>query len=111
MAKLTFENLDDFVDFVPLILGVVFKNSDMFDPDSLSADFYDDIEKKVLPAVRQYTRSVPEQRRKLKFFLSGLEGSSNTVITIKPDKKSNEQKYLTEGWKPMKETIKKYLEE
>jgi len=110
--KITFENLDDFVDFVPLILGVLFKNSDMFDPDSLSADFYNDIERKVLPTVRQYTRSVPEQRLKLKRMLKGLEGNQNVTLTIKADKQTQtrEEKYMTESWEPIKEICKKYLE-
>jgi len=107
MAKIVFENLDDFFDFVPMILGVAVKN---VDPESPAADFYNNISKKMSTQINTYTRENPELRRKLKFMISGL-GSSNTVITIKADKQqAREQKYLTENYKPIKETILKYLE-
>ena len=109
MAKINFENLEDFFDFVPMILGVAIKN---VDPESPAADFYNNISKKMVTQINKYQRENPELRRKLKFMLSGL-GSSNTVITIKADKQSQtrEQKYLTESYITPSETARKYLKE
>ena len=106
MAKITFQNIDEFFDFVPMILGVAIKN---VDPESPAADFYNNISKKMLTQINQYQRENPGLRRKLKFMLSGL-GSSNTVITIRSDKQqTREQKYLTENYKTPSETARKYL--
>lgn len=106
MAKITFENLEDFFDFVPMILGVAVFN---VDPESPAADFYNNISKKMSTQINTYTRENPGLRRKLKFMLSGL-GSSNTIITIRSDKQqTREQKYLTENYKTPSETARKYL--
>ena len=80
-------------------------------PDSPAADFYDNIEKKMVTQINKYQRENPELRRKLKLMLSGL-GSSNTVITIRADKENQtrESKYMTESYKIPSETARKYLE-
>ena len=109
MAKIKFQNIDEFFDFVPMILGVAIKN---VDPESPAADFYNNISKKMLTQINQYQRENPGFRLKLKIFLNGLESNQITTISILPDKSSNESqesKYLTELWKPIVETAKKYL--
>ena len=111
MAKITFNNIEEFFSFVPLLVMIALKNDDLL--DDTAADFFDDISKKVLPIARQYfLQSDPDLRRKLKFLLKGLESNNNTVITIRPDSKSNEsreQKYLTENYKSPVEIARKYL--
>jgi hypothetical protein len=111
MAKIIFDDIQEFFDFVPLLVMTALKNDELLnDPAS---DFFDDISKKLIPVVRQYfLQSDPDLRRKLKFFLKGLGSNQMTTISILPDKKSNEfreQKYLTESWQPVIEKAKKYL--
>ena len=107
--KITFDSLDDFFDFVPMILGTAVKN---VDPESPAADFYDNIEKKMSTQINTYTRENPELRRKLKFMLSGL-GNSNSTITIKADKEANEHdsitQYLTENYQTTQQIVRKYI--
>ena len=109
MAKITVSS-EEFFDLIPLLMLTAMKNDELLDDNA--SEFFDDIKKKVLPIARQYYRAVdPALRRKLKFFLSGLESNSNTVITIKGDTKSKsyEQKYLTENYKSPAELAKKYI--
>ena len=111
MAKIKFQNIQEFFDFVPLLVMTALKNDELLnDPAS---DFFDDISKKLIPVVRQYfLTSDPELRRKLKFFLKGLESNQITTISILPDKKSNESresKYLTNSYITPSETARKYL--
>jgi hypothetical protein len=110
MAKITFENIEDFMAFVPVLILTAFKNDEFLDDSA--AEFFSDIRKKVLPIARQYFIGNPELRLKLKRRLAGFDNNQNVVITIKPDSVSNEsyeKKYLSESYRPPVEIARQYL--
>ena len=108
--KLTFDGIEDFMAFIPALINVAIQNDDFLDDET--AAYFDDVSKKIKNVTRQYFVGNPELRLKLKRMLAGFENNQNVVLTIKPDKASNEnreQKYLTEKWVPIDQTIKKHL--
>jgi len=110
MPKIIFQNIEDFMAFVPVLILTAFKNDEFLDDPA--AEYFSDIRKKVLPITRQYFIGNPELRLKLKLMLAGFENNQNVVITIKQDSVSNEyaeKKYLTENYQTPVEIARKYL--
>ena len=107
--KITFDNLDDFMDFVPVLIQLAIKNDDYLSDDA--SEYFDDISKKVKAVTRQYFTANPKLRLKLNRLLKGFDNNENVILAIKADKvtQTKEGKYLTESWEPMEETVKKYL--
>ena len=111
MAKIIFQNIEDFMAFVPVLILTAFKNDEFLDDPA--AEYFSDIRKKVLPITRQYFIENPELRLKLKRMLAGFDNNQNVVITIRPDLESNENvetEYLTESYQPIEYTVSKYME-
>ena len=110
MAKIVFKDFDDFINFIPALIGVGLNN---FDPDEASGEFFDNIQLKMKTQIKKFIRENPDMRRKLKLFLQSLESGVNSTITVKGGKTAitTESKYLTEGdFQPMEEIIEKYTE-
>ena len=106
--KINFENLDDFMDFLPVLIQVAISNDDLLGDGA--SDYFDNIGKKVKSVTRQYFTANPSLRLKLNRLLKSFANNENVVLTIKSDKnKTKESTYMTESWEPMSETIKKYL--
>ena len=112
MAKLTFDGIEDFMSFIPVLINVAIQNDDFLDDDT--ATYFDNVSKKIKNITRQYFVGNPELRLKLKRMMAGFENNTNVTLTIKPDNKTNEsreKKYLIEKWVPLKQIIKKYMKE
>ena len=53
--KITFDNLDDFMDFVPVLIQLGISNDDLLSDDA--STYFDDISKKVKAVIQHYINS------------------------------------------------------
>ena len=108
MSKITFDDLEDFMSFIPVLIQIAISNDDFLDDET--SEYFSDISKKVKTVTRKYFVGNPELRLKLKRMLKGFEGNQNVTLTIKADKQqTREQKYLTEKYMTPCELSRKYL--
>ena len=117
MAKIVFDDIEDFMGFVPVLINVGIHNDELL--NDATAQYFDDVSMKIKNVTRQYFIANPDLRLKLKRMLMGFENNENVVMTIraggneavttKENSDTRERKYLTESWVPMKETIKKFI--
>ena len=108
MAKINFEDIEDFMSFIPVLINLAIQNEDFSDDET--AEYFDDISKKVKTVTRKYFVGNPDLRLKLKRMLNGFDNNLNVTLTIKADKsQTREQKYLTENYITPSETARKYL--
>ena len=106
--KINFEDIEDFMSFVPVLIMTAIHNDEFLDDET--AEYFDDISKKVKSVTRKYFVGNPDLRLKLKRLLKGFEGNQNITMTIKADKQqTREQKYMTENYKSPLATARKYL--
>jgi hypothetical protein len=111
--KLNFTDIDDFFNFLPLLIILGIENDDYMSNDA--AEFYSRLNKKIRSELNRWFLQNPSYRQQIKRFTAGLENGENIVISIKVDKQSSikaEQvtQYLTEKYEPIKSVIMKHLE-
>jgi hypothetical protein len=84
---------------------------DGYDDESAGAEFYKNIQSKMITQINKYSLQNPKLRQKLKLFLKGINNNQVSGIIIKADTTPTEKKYLKELHKPsIKETCAKYLQ-
>jgi hypothetical protein len=75
MAKINFEDIEDFMSFIPVLINVAINNDEFLNDET--SEYFSDIEKKVKAVTRKYFVGNPDLRLKLKRMLKGFQNNQN----------------------------------